>query len=403
MNIASTDDMQKDLQKDKIGIQLFGFMFAFYSSIFAAFIPIFYKQQGFTDVQIGLIISVGTLAGIVQPVFGLLADGKLDIRKVLNINVAIIAICFAILFFAKEYFVVFFLIFLYNMFQAPNYSLIDNVVVRYSIQSKTNFGTTRRYITLGWAISVMLVTPLINKFGDNTFLIICMFGALMLLFFLNRAKVDFSNERSKEEVEVAEKGTFKRDLLVLIKNKEFILYVIFAATFVSTWALRQQYQSLLIYKYTTNPMYISVIQFTGILFEVLLATWYAKAKNRIGTKNLYFIQIILSIAMFLAYGLIDNVNLIVVFASIQGVVQAMLVPSLVYAAREIVGSELSNTAILTTNSATSICSFIIASVVLTPVFAVYGVQAVYIALLILISLTAIPLLFIKIKDEKIAE
>lgn len=395
--------LSSDLKKDRLGIQLFGFMFAFYSSIFAAFIPIFFKQQGFTDVQIGLIISVGTLAGIVQPVFGLLADGKLDIRKVLNVNVTIIAMCFAGLLFGSDYFVVFFLIFVYNLFQAPNYSLIDNVVVRYSIQSNTNFGTTRRYITLGWAISVMLVTPLINKFGGNAFLIICIFGASMLLFFLNRAKVDFSNERSKGEVEVAEKGAFKKDLLELIKNKEFILYVIFAATFVSTWSLRQQYQSLLIYEYTKDPLYISIIQFTGILFEVLLATWYAKAKNRIGTKNLYFIQIILAISMFCAYGFVDNVILIVIFASIQGIVQAMLVPSLVYAAREIVGSKLSNTAILTTNSATSICSFIIASVVLTPVFAMYGIQAVYIALLILITLTTIPLLFIKIKDEKIAE
>lgn len=391
------------LQKDKLGIQLFGFMFAFYSSIFAAFIPIFFKQQGFTDVQIGLIISVGTLAGIVQPVFGLLADGKLDIRKVLNVNVTIIAMCFAGLLFGNDYFVVFFLIFVYNLFQAPNYSLIDNVVVRYSIQSQTNFGVTRRYITLGWAISVMLVTPLITKFGGNTFLVICIFGAAMLLFFLNRAKIDFSNERSKDEADVAEKGTFKKDLSELVKNKEFILYVIFAATFVSTWSLRQQYQSLLVYEYTQDPLYISIIQFTGILFEVLLATWYAKAKNRIGTKNLYFIQMVLAIVMFLGYGLVDNVILIVIFSSIQGVVQAMLVPSLVYAAREIVGSKLSNTAILTTNSATSICSFVIASVVLTPVFAIYGIQAVYIALLGLISLTAIPLLFIKIKDEKIAE
>lgn len=391
------------LQKDKLGIQLFGFMFAFYSSIFAAFIPIFFKQQGFTDVQIGLIISVGTLAGIVQPVFGLLADGKLDIRKVLNVNVTIIAMCFAGLLFGNDYFVVFFLIFVYNLFQAPNYSLIDNVVVRYSIQSQTNFGVTRRYITLGWAISVMLVTPLITKFGGNTFLVICIFGAAMLLFFLNRAKIDFSNERSKDEADVVEKGTFKKDLSELVKNKEFILYVIFAATFVSTWSLRQQYQSLLVYEYTQDPLYISIIQFTGILFEVLLATWYAKAKNRIGTKNLYFIQMVLAIVMFLGYGLVDNVILIVIFSSIQGVVQAMLVPSLVYAAREIVGSKLSNTAILTTNSATSICSFVIASVVLTPVFAIYGIQAVYIALLGLISLTAIPLLFIKIKDEKIAE
>lgn len=391
------------LQKDKLGIQLFGFMFAFYSSIFAAFIPIFFKQQGFTDVQIGLIISVGTLAGIVQPVFGLLADGKLDIRKVLNVNVTIIAMCFAGLLFGNDYFVVFFLIFVYNLFQAPNYSLIDNVVVRYSIQSQTNFGVTRRYITLGWAISVMLVTPLITKFGGNAFLVICIFGAAMLLFFLNRAKIDFSNERSKDEADVAEKGTFKKDLSELVKNKEFILYVIFAATFVSTWSLRQQYQSLLVYEYTQDPLYISIIQFTGILFEVLLATWYAKAKNRIGTKNLYFIQMVLAIVMFLGYGLVDNVILIVIFSSIQGVVQAMLVPSLVYAAREIVGSKLSNTAILTTNSATSICSFVIASVVLTPVFAIYGIQAVYIALLGLISLTAIPLLFIKIKDEKIAE
>lgn len=391
------------LQKDKLGIQLFGFMFAFYSSIFAAFIPIFFKQQGFTDVQIGLIISVGTLAGIVQPVFGLLADGKLDIRKVLNVNVTIIAMCFAGLLFGNDYFVVFFLIFIYNLFQAPNYSLIDNVVVRYSIQSQTNFGVTRRYITLGWAISVMLVTPLITKFGGNAFLVICIFGAAMLLFFLNRAKIDFSNERSKDEADAAEKGTFKKDLSELVKNKEFILYVIFAATFVSTWSLRQQYQSLLIYEYTQDPLYISIIQFTGILFEVLLATWYAKAKNRIGTKNLYFIQMVLAIVMFLGYGLVDNVILIVIFSSIQGVVQAMLVPSLVYAAREIVGSKLSNTAILTTNSATSICSFVIASVVLTPVFAIYGIQAVYIALLGLISLTAIPLLFIKIKDEKIAE
>ena len=391
------------LQKDKLGIQLFGFMFAFYSSIFAAFIPIFFKQQGFTDVQIGLIISVGTLAGIVQPVFGLLADGKLDIRKVLNVNVTIIAMCFAGLLFGNDYFVVFFLIFIYNLFQAPNYSLIDNVVVRYSIQSQTNFGVTRRYITLGWAISVMLVTPLITKFGGNAFLVICIFAAAMLLFFLNRAKIDFSNERSKDEADVAEKGTFKKDLSELVKNKEFILYVIFAATFVSTWSLRQQYQSLLIYEYTQDPLYISIIQFTGILFEVLLATWYAKAKNRIGTKNLYFIQMVLAIVMFLGYGLVDNVILIVIFSSIQGVVQAMLVPSLVYAAREIVGSKLSNTAILTTNSATSICSFVIASVVLTPVFAIYGIQAVYIALLGLISLTAIPLLFIKIKDEKIAE
>lgn len=389
------------LQKDKLGIQLFGFMFAFYSSIFAAFIPIFFKQQGFTDVQIGLIISVGTLAGIVQPVFGLLADGKLDIRKVLNVNVTIIAMCFAGLLFGNDYFVVFFLIFVYNLFQAPNYSLIDNVVARYSIQSQTNFGVTRRYITLGWAISVMLVTPLITKFGGNTFLVICIFGAAMLLFFLNRAKIDFSNERAKDDT--AEKGTFKKDLSELVKNKEFILYVIFAATFVSTWSLRQQYQSLLVYEYTQDPLYISIIQFTGILFEVLLATWYAKAKNRIGTKNLYFIQMLLAIVMFLGYGLVDNVILIVIFASIQGVVQAMLVPSLVYAAREIVGSKLSNTAILTTNSATSICSFVIASAVLTPVFAMYGIQAVYIALLGLISLTAIPLLFIKIKDEKIAE
>ncbi|WOQ14073.1 MFS transporter [Aeromonas media] len=389
------------LQKDKLGIQLFGFMFAFYSSIFAAFIPIFFKQHGFTDVQIGLIISVGTLAGIVQPVFGLLADGKLDIRKVLNVNVTIIAMCFAGLLFGNDYFVVFFLIFVYNLFQAPNYSLIDNVVVRYSIQSQTNFGVTRRYITLGWAISVMLVTPLITKFGGNTFLVICIFGAAMLLFFLNRAKIDFSNERAKDDT--AEKGTFKKDLSELVKNKEFILYVIFAATFVSTWSLRQQYQSLLVYEYTQDPLYISIIQFTGILFEVLLATWYAKAKNRIGTKNLYFIQMLLAIVMFLGYGLVDNVILIVIFASIQGVVQAMLVPSLVYAAREIVGSKLSNTAILTINSATSICSFVIASAVLTPVFAMYGIQAVYIALLGLISLTAIPLLFIKIKDEKIAE
>ncbi|MCI6465535.1 MAG: MFS transporter [Faecalicatena sp.] len=191
--------------------------------ILFAYLSPYILSLGCSNTQLGVIISVNSLASIIgQPVFGYICDRSGSIKKVM-IGSLLGGSALAAIFYltGSSYLAILFFSTVISFIIQAVYPLIDNwTVLDAQVNPTTNYGITRGIASLGYAATSAIVGGFFDKHGFQWMFIL--FIAMMVIAALGcLGPSDTNNSIQKEKVKFT-------DLKLLATNYGYVAFVVVA-------------------------------------------------------------------------------------------------------------------------------------------------------------------------------
>ena len=207
----------KEKTKQIFSLKLLFFVFGGTNVLIGPFLPLFFIHQGFSAMDVGFIIGIASLFGVLsQPIWAYLSDRFNTIKKILLI-LFISCLVFSIgMFYSKIMPMVLVFSILFYLVWSPSMVLIDSLAVMKVASLKTNYGNIRLWSSIGYAGIALIAGPILELTGiDRLNLIYWFFLIIMMMTIL---PIQEQRESSSHAVEI-------KDLLMLFKNKEFTWFL----------------------------------------------------------------------------------------------------------------------------------------------------------------------------------
>jgi predicted MFS family arabinose efflux permease len=323
-------------------IHLFVFNLIFHASqIFTAYKNVYLQDNGFTASQIGVGNALGYVT-IFACTFasGLISDSLSSIKKVLLPVIVIGAGTYALtpaFSTTGRFFVPIMIIYLTlsSGFRDTAYSMVDNLLVRSSVDNQFNFGAIRGAGSVAYAVAGILCTAIIPKLGvASTFWLfgVCLIPAVLCLINIDDPKY-------------VSKGRHKVNLRPLLKNKAFVLFILF--TLIYYIAARPFYDMLTVYmqKLNMDTSSFGLLVSIRALCEVPSLIAMVALRKKVPLPYLVIANTILvAISGFLMGTVISSFPTLVLAQCATGVGNGLLIGSATNYINEIAPDELKATA-----------------------------------------------------------
>lgn len=189
--------------------------------ILFAYLNPYILSLGYSNTQVGVIMSTNSLASIIgQPVFGYICDKSGSIKKVIIGSLAGGAVLAALFYLTGSSYmaILFFTTAISFVIQAV-YPLIDNwTVLDAQTNPTTNYGITRGIASMGYAATSAIVGGFFDKHGFQWMFIL--FIAMMVITIIAcLGPNDTSNSIKKEKIKIT-------DLRLLVNNYGFMAFIV---------------------------------------------------------------------------------------------------------------------------------------------------------------------------------
>jgi MFS transporter, PPP family, 3-phenylpropionic acid transporter len=195
------------------------YYFLFYGafSVLLPFLAIFYKAQGLTGAQIGLLAAISPIISFFgAPLWTGAADASHRHKLVTMVSLlGVVGICFIIPGIAT-FGGLLLMISLYAFFGSPSASLVDSAVLTMLGDRKERYGRIRLWGTIGYGIIAPLAGNLIGRLGLKW--AFWGYAILMLGGFLIVTQIPFRQSRSN--------GSFRGGMRALFANRPWILFLV---------------------------------------------------------------------------------------------------------------------------------------------------------------------------------
>jgi PPP family 3-phenylpropionic acid transporter len=168
----------------RLAFRLMAYLFFAYSSlsIMNNYIPIFYREEGLSGTQIGILTATGPLASMMsQPLWGYLSDKYKSIKRMVLITLAgVLVMCgvFRVMDSFHGYLTMMFLLFIFlSSSTALGDSLSQKTAARYGL----SFGRIRMWGSLGFASGSLAAGYILTAVGVDKIFVLMIFTALISL------------------------------------------------------------------------------------------------------------------------------------------------------------------------------------------------------------------------------
>jgi PPP family 3-phenylpropionic acid transporter len=150
-------------------IRLYFFLSFAASSFLAPFLPIFYREQGLSGFQIGLLSSIGFAIGLVMaPLWGRWTDRASSPHRLLQIGVLCGIVNMLILSRQTEFLPIAAIVALNALLSSGGEPISSSLAVRSTRGTRSGFGSIRVWGSLGWAIMVSVAGWMIQRTSLQT-------------------------------------------------------------------------------------------------------------------------------------------------------------------------------------------------------------------------------------------
>lgn len=204
------------------------------------FLPVYLENTlGFTSSQVGMIVSIPSILGIIfVPIWGLISDVSKKQKTVLWINV-LMSLLLAVLYsITKSFIPVLIVATFFEMFRNSVLPLTDAITTSYCNQNNKNYGSIRVIGSLTFAVASFLCGQLIKATNSNLMFfyvfMVSMIGCLIVTPMLD----------TTSKIEEKEKINLKKDLPKLFKNKAYILILVCGVCVASLTEAMMAYQGI---------------------------------------------------------------------------------------------------------------------------------------------------------------
>jgi MFS family permease len=375
-----------------VGIILFRFLYFFLffglSTIYAMLIP-FLSYKGYDSVEIGVLISLYTVSGMIgQFLVGFFCDKFKTIKKIFLPSMIVIMISGTIsIMFNKIIFIVGFMI-----MGCSNYilnTLCDSWVMEREEPIKERFGKLRAYGSIGWAFGVLTSGFVISKFGYEVLNIV--FVLMIFISFFIALKLKDTKKECKKE---------KSSLSDLFKNKEYILTII--VLLIISISYRSYYQILpyAISNIGKTTVSFGIYSFISAISEMIMLMYASKVLKKVSPDKILILSPITIFIQLLILFIFKNIYIIYLSA----ILQLFTYPLILMVARIMI-DRVSKCSVKTSSQLIGFAIFnsfgiVVSSLMVGTLIKYFNISYV---ILMIIFITILAIILSKIYDKKIKD
>lgn len=302
----------KNLTKYK----MLAFIRYFAESLFFPFISLYFKNIGRTESEIGIIIGIIPLVGLLcNPIYSRFCNNPKNTKNILTIIGILESISVLILLFTTNFSLQLIMVILISIFTSSNYGMFDSLLTLSAKENNKPFSSIRIFGSTSYMIGAF-IAGYIAKITSYEFLFI-----LAIIFFVITSIILYLI-KTPNILEISKEKTSYKDVL---KNKLFIIYLIFYVLLIGSMQVADDFFSLYLTSKGAPDYYYSYVMLGYILIEVIAMFLLSKYGDKIKNKlSLYFIATIILIIRLIIQSF-ENINItLLIFSQLsRGIIWAI--------------------------------------------------------------------------------
>ncbi|GMA61255.1 MFS transporter [Alicyclobacillus fastidiosus] len=298
--------------------RIFSFYYFVYFVAMAAtqpFVTLYLNGKGISSTEIGLLLAVGSGAGIVaQPVLGYVNDLAHDSRRILLLSVILSPIMFAGYGLSHKFWPLFAVSVLLATAQSAA-PIMDALAVQEGTRSGFSYGQIRLWGALSFALTTMVAGYVYNIVGTSSFFLV--YGALSIVLAWTTFYLPRSAALSRPQENLF------RGIWNVLSNRSLIFFI--AICFVLSTSISINFSFLpLYYKDLHYPMGWVGLNFTvAALVEVPFFYLSGKILTRVGPMRVVILASILYTAKYIIMAFAPGAVAVIVIQVLDGTAYAL--------------------------------------------------------------------------------
>ncbi len=352
---------------------------------FTSFAALYLKNQGLSDAQIGLALSVSTLGGILgQFVWGYLCDKFRSIKK--NFLAANLVIWGAVLsfLFLKNSLWIYLMMFLLGFAQIPQPSILDTWILKKLPGREAEYGHIRLWASVGFAVFALGFGWAIKLWGYGVMFLTASFFILATLL----VSLQISDADEKETTHESLKKSFK----TLLKNRRYLFFMLVCFIIGLAYRTVHLLLPLIISHVHGSSAELGLAYFFGVATEIPMLLASKRLSQRFQSNTLIFFSTLLYMAQLVILLLATSPLLVMVAMAAQGLAFGNYLPSLRLFVYENAPENLRTSAQTLADAVLSSLTAVIGSAAGGVIIESYGVKTVLIIGLGLLATASLILL-----------
>lgn len=285
------------------------------------FLPVYLENTlGFSSSQVGIIVSIPSILGIVfVPIWGLLSDLMNKQKLILWINVLVSLLCAGIYTITKSFLAVFIVAIFLEMFRNSILPLTDTITTAYCEKTNKNYGNIRVIGSLFFAVASFLCGQLIKATNNDLMFfyvfIVSMIGCLIITPTLPTLE---SNTKP-------EKVNLKQDLPLLFKNKAYLLILLCGICVNSLTEAMASYQGIHLMNLGAGSDLVGLLTVFMVLPELFFMVKTKSLLEKYGIVKMISFASIALILRWVVYLFTSNPLIFMIATSMHGVAISIII------------------------------------------------------------------------------
>lgn len=311
----------------------------FGDACFYPFFSLYLKKQGLIEDEIGFILSISPIIGIItNPIYSFICKDMKTTKSVLSIISILEGIIIFIISFTSNYSLIGILTILMAIFGSCHYGLLDSLLSIYSETENIKYSSIRIYGSIFYIISTTIGGFIIDYLGYNVIFGLCMiFFIISSMFYFSLKPIIFKTNTDK---------TPFREKLGIFKNIEYLSFIILYMLICGTIFSSDSFFSLYLQSRGLDEKDYGLVYSYFVVFEVITLFVLTKTKRNLSSNSLLIISSFLLFVRMLFNYLYLPVPIIIIFSSLRGIGYAFILHVSFQKVVSIVGKEKGTTGIM---------------------------------------------------------
>ena len=285
------------------------------------FLPVYLENTlGFSSSQVGIIVSIPSILGIVfVPIWGLLSDLMNKQKLILWINVLVSLLCAVIYTITKSFLAVFIVAIFLEMFRNSILPLTDTITTAYCEKTNKNYGNIRVIGSLFFAVASFLCGQLI-KMTNNDLIFFYVFIVSMIGCLIITPTLPTLESNTKPE-----KVNLKQDLPLLFKNKAYLLILLCGICVNSLTEAMASYQGIHLINLGAGSDLVGLLTVFMVLPELFFMVKTKSLLEKYGMVKMISFASIALILRWVVYLFTSNPLVFMIATSMHGVAISIII------------------------------------------------------------------------------
>ncbi|MGL5314999.1 MAG: MFS transporter [Peptostreptococcaceae bacterium] len=285
------------------------------------FLPVYLENTlGFTSSQVGVIVSIPSILGILfVPIWGLLSDLLNKQKLILWINVLVSLFCAGIYTITKSFMSVFIIAIFLEMFRNSILPFTDTITTSYCEKENKNYGKIRVIGSLSFAIASFLCGQLIKATNNDLMFFYVFMVSMIGCLIVTPTLPTLSSEGQTEKLNL------KEDLPALFKNKAYLLILLCGVCVTSLTEAMMAFQGIHLMSLGAGSDLVGLLTVFMVIPELFFMVKSKSLLEKHGMVKMIGFASIALIVRWVVYFFTSNPWLFMIATSMHGVSVSIMI------------------------------------------------------------------------------